>query len=240
MDSGTILFIALAVFAGAFVQGVSGLGFPLVVAPVVTQIVPGTGAVGLVNALSIVQNLWLIARTQGAVAWRVLWRMTPGLGLGIVLGWAIIQVLDEEYFPVIVAVSATASVLWLLFAKRFSGIVIDTVSSTWGGTVNTIAGVGGPPIASFLVTRGLSFSSYVRTLQVTFAVIDVISLPILGVYAPSATAIGAWILALFIGSIGGELFRRRLSETQAQTLGKSVIIVVCLVALVRSLITIMQ
>lgn len=240
MDSGTILFIALAVFAGAFVQGVSGLGFPLVVAPVVTQIVPGTGAVGLVNALSIVQNLWLIARTQGAVAWRVLWRMTPGLGLGIVLGWAIIQVLDEEYFPVIVAVSATASVLWLLFAKRFSGIVVDTVSSTWGGTVNTIAGVGGPPIASFLFTRGLGFSSYVRTLQVTFAVIDVISLPILGVYAPSATGIGVWILVLFIGSMGGELFRRRLTETQAQTLGKSVIIVVCIVALVRSVVTIMQ
>lgn len=240
MDSGTILFIALAVFAGAFVQGVSGLGFPLVVAPVVTQIVPDTGAVGLVNALSIVQNLWLIARTQGTVAWRVLFRMTPGLALGVALGWAILQVLNQEFFPVIVAVSATASVLWLLFAKRFSGIVIDTLSSTWGGTVNTIAGVGGPPIASFLVTRGLSFSSYVRTLQVTFAVIDVISLPILGVYAPSATAIGIWIFVLFIGSICGELFRRRLSENQAQTLGKSVIIVVCIVALVRSLITIMQ
>ena len=240
MDSGTILFIALAIFAGAFVQGISGLGFPLVVAPVVTQIVPGTGAVGLVNALSIVQNLWLIARTRGAVAWHVLLRMTPGLALGIVLGWAILQVLNEEYFPVVVAVSATASVAWLLLGKRLNGLVVDTVSSTWGGTVNTIAGVGGPPIASFLVTRGLTFSSYVRTLQVTFAVIDVISLPILGVYAPSFAAISAWILMLLIGSVVGELFRRRLSETQAQTLGKSVIIVVCVVALVRSLITIVQ
>lgn len=239
MDSGTILFIALVVFAGAFVQGVSGLGFPLVVAPVVTQIVPGTGAVGLVNALSIVQNLWLIARTRGTVAWPILLRMTPGLAIGIFLGWAILQVLSEEYFPVIVAVSATASVLWLLFAKRFKGIVIDSISATWGGTVNTIAGVGGPPIASFLVTRELTFSSYVRTLQVTFAVIDIVSLPILGVYAPSFTAIISWVATLVIGSVAGEILRRRLSEVQAQTLGKSVIIVVCLVALIRSLITIL-
>jgi uncharacterized membrane protein YfcA len=240
MDPGTIAFIAVVVCAGALVQGLSGLGFPLVVAPVVTQIVPGTGAVGLVNALSIVQNLWLIARTRGAVAWPVLFRMAPGLALGIMLGWVILQVLNEEYFPVIVAVSATASVLWLLFAKRFKGFISDSVSAAWGGAVNTIAGVGGPPIASFLVMRGLTFSSYVRTLQVTFAVIDVISLPILGVYAPSFTAIAVWVFVLFLGSLAGELFRQRLSEHQAETIGKSVIIVVCVIALVRSLITISQ
>jgi uncharacterized membrane protein YfcA len=240
VDSVAVMLIASVVFAGAFVQGISGLGFPLVAAPVVTQIVPGTGAVGLVNALSIVQNLWLIARTDAPIAWRLLWRMTPGLLLGIALGWAALQVIDDRTLPLIVAISASASVAWLLVAKRLRGFVADSIASTWGGLVNTIAGVGGPPIASFLVTRGLTFATYVRTLQVTFAIIDLISLPILGVYAPSIGAVVTWIAVLFAGSILGEFARKRLTETTAQKLGKVVIIIVCLVALLRSVMTLLQ
>ena len=240
MDAVTVLLISGVVFAGAFVQGISGLGFPLVAAPVVTQIVPGTGAVGLVNALSIVQNIWLIARTDGSIAWRLLLRMAPGLLLGIALGWALLRVIDDRTLPLIVAVSATASVVWLLTAQRIRGITADSIASVWGGLVNTIAGVGGPPIASFLVTRGLTFATYVRTLQVTFAIIDLISLPILGVYAPSLTAVAAWIGALFVGSVIGEWSRKRLTESSARLLGKAMIITVCLVALTRSLITLLQ
>lgn len=237
MDGLSVLFISLIVAAGAFVQGISGLGFPLVTSPVVTQIVPGTGAVGLVNALSIIQNIWLIARTDGSIAWRVLLRMAPGLAIGIVLGWALLRIIDDDTLPLIVAISATASVIWLLYAKRLRGLFADSIAATWGGAVNTVAGVGGPPIASFLITRGLTFTTYVRTLQVTFAVIDLISLPILGVYAPSIGAVGAWISCLFVGSIAGEWFRKRMSDAAAQKLGKTVIITVCLVALSRSLMT---
>jgi hypothetical protein len=39
------------------VQGLTGLGFALVSAPIVTQLVSGTGGVGLVNALSIVLSI---------------------------------------------------------------------------------------------------------------------------------------------------------------------------------------
>lgn len=240
MESGLIAFIAIAVFAGALVQGLSGLGFPLVVSPVATQLVPGTGAVGLVNALSIVQNVWLIFRTKGPVAWRAFWQMVPGLVIGIMLGALVVRFGSERLFPVIVATSATASMLWLLFAHKFTHAAAGFFSSVWGGTVNTIAGVGGPPIASFLVSRGITFNSYVRTLQLTFAIIDVISLPILGVFAPSVVAIVAWLIALMAGSVLGELLRRRLSEDTAKRIGKFTILVVCVVALVRSVVVIAQ
>lgn len=240
MDVSTTTFIAVAVFAGAFVQGLSGLGFPLVVSPVATQIVPGSGAVGLVNALSIVQNVWLIFRTKGPVAWRLFWQMVPGLVIGIVLGALVVWFGSERLFPVIVAISATASMLWLLFAHRVTHAAAGFLSSVWGGAVNTIAGVGGPPIASFLVSRGIGFDSYVRTLQLTFAIIDVVSLPILGVFAPSWAAVIVWLVALMIGSVIGELLRRRLAQDTSKRIGKIIIMVVCSVALVRSLIVIAQ
>ncbi len=240
MDTPTVVLICIAVFSGAFVQGLSGLGFPLVVSPVVTQIVPGTGAVGLVNGLSIVQNIWLIARTKGSIEWREIFRMLPGLSIGIFLGWLILQNLNEDLFPLIVAISATASMIWLVFSHRFGGALAGGFSAVWSGTVNTIAGVGGPPIASYLISRKITMNTYLRTLQVIFAVIDLVSLPILGIYAPSVWAIVAWVAVLFAGSVVGERSRGRLSEATARNVGKYVILVVCLAVLIRSIAVLLQ
>jgi uncharacterized membrane protein YfcA len=230
-----VTMIALAVAAGALVQGLSGLGFALVCAPIVTQIVPGTSGVGLVNALSIVQNGWLIARTDGRIAWPVLIRMLPGLVIGILLGWLALGAMDPAGYRVVVAASACGSIGWLLLAGRFSGRAAGLVSAVWGGAVNTVAGVGGPPIAAYLVTRGLDFSAYVRTLQVVFAALSVVSLPLLGVALPSFGAVAVWITALLTGSACGEVLRRRLAESTAERVGRIVIVIVCLAALANSL-----
>ncbi len=235
MDTGTVLFVALAVAAGGLVQGLSGLGFALVSAPVVTQLVPGTAGVGLVNALSIIQNLWLIVRTDGRMAWREVRAMLPGLAIGVGLGWLVLQRSSPALFDVIVAASALGSMVWLLIAGRFASRAAGLVSAVWGGTVNTVAGVGGPPIAAYLVTRGLDVRSYFRTLQVVFAVLSLVSLPMLGVYVPSLGAGLAWVGALVIGSTSGELARRRFSVASTQRIARWAIVVVCVVALVRAL-----
>lgn len=235
MDTGTVVLVAIAVAAGGLVQGLSGLGFALVSAPVISQVVPGTAGIGLVNALSIVQNLWLIARTDGRLAWLEMRRMLPGLVIGVGLGWLLLRMSSPAVFDLMVAVSACGSVAWLLLAGRFRGPAAGVVSGVWGGTVNTVSGVGGPPIAAYLVTRGLQPGSYLRTLQVVFAVLSLVSLPLLGVYVPSATAIIVWILALTAGSVGGELLRHRLNERSAQRIARTAIVVVCGVALLRSL-----
>jgi len=236
VDTGTVVFVALAVAAGGLVQGLSGLGFALVSAPVVSQLVPGTAGIGLVNALSIVQNLWLIVRTDGRMAWREVRTMLPGLAIGVGLGWLVLRASSPALFDVIVAVSALGSMVWLLLAGRFTSPAAGVVSATWGGTVNTVAGVGGPPIAAYLVTRGLDVRSYFRTLQVVFAVLSLVSLPLLGVYVPSLVAGLAWVLALVAGSTTGELARRRFSVESTQRIARWAILIVCVVALARALI----
>jgi uncharacterized membrane protein YfcA len=237
VETGTVTLIAIAVAGGGLVQGLSGLGFALVAAPMVTQLVSGTAGVGLVNALSIVQNGWLIARTDGRIAWAQLRRMLPGLAIGVLLGWLVLRRAAPSAYPVIVAASACGSVAWLLLAGRFRGAAAGVLSAVWGAVVNTVAGVGGPPIAAYLVTRGLDFSSYVRTLQVVFAALSLVSLPMLGVEVPSASALAIWIAALIAGSAVGELLRRHLDESLAQRVGRITIVVVCIVALARSLAT---
>jgi uncharacterized membrane protein YfcA len=234
VDTGTIALIAVAVAAGGLVQGLTGLGFALVAAPVVTQLVSGTGGVGLVNALSITQNIWLIARTEGRIAWEEIRRMAPGLVAGVLLGWLILRNADPRLYDVIVAASALGSVIWLLLAGRFRSTAAGALSAIWGATVNTVAGVGGPPIAAYLVTRGLNFSSYLRSLQVVFAALSLVSLPLLGVVVPSWWAMAIWVVALISGSACGEYARRRFDESATQRIGRGAIVVVCVVAFVRA------
>jgi uncharacterized membrane protein YfcA len=237
VEAGTVALIAIAVAAGGLVQGLTGLGFALVSAPVVTQLVSGTGGVGLVNALSIVQNIWLIARTEGHIAWAEIRRMLPGLTIGVLLGWLVLRTSDPALYDVIVAASALGSVVWLLLAGRFRGMLAGIFSAVWGGVVNTVAGVGGPPIAAYLVTRGMDFSSYLRTLQVVFATLSIVSLPLLGVVVPSGWAILVWVLALIAGSAIGEFLRHRFDEADTQRIGRGAIVVVCTAALIRALIS---
>ena len=236
MDTGTVALIALSVAAGGLVQGLSGLGFALVCAPVVTQVLPGTSGVGLVNALSIVQNGWLIVRTDGRIAWREVRRMLPGLAVGFLLGWLALRLADPRLYSLIVAASACGSIVWLLMAGRFRGPLAGLLSAVWGAAVNTVAGVGGPPLAAYLVTRGLPVASYVRTLQVVFAILSLASLPILGVAVPSVAAVLIWVGALIVGSVGGETIRRHADERVAQRVARVAIIVVCAVAFVRALV----
>jgi uncharacterized membrane protein YfcA len=235
VDTGTVVLIALAVAAGGLVQGLTGLGFALVSAPVVTQLVSGTGGIGLVNALSIIQNIWLIARTEGRIAWGEIRRMLPGLALGVALGWLVLRTSDPRLYDVIVAASACGSVAWLLLAGRFRSTAAGVLSAVWGGVVNTVAGVGGPPIAAYLVTRGLDFDSYLRTLQVVFAMLSLVSLPLLGVDVPSVGAVLIWIAALIVGSALGEFLRHRFDEVTTQRIGKGAIVIVCVTALIRSI-----
>jgi len=235
VDTGTITLIAIAVAAGGLVQGLTGLGFALVSAPVVTQLVAGTGGVGLVNALSITQNIWLIARTEGRIAWDEIRRLAPGLLVGVLLGWLILRRIDPRLYDVLVAASALGSVVWLLLAGRFRSTAAGVLSAVWGATVNTVAGVGGPPIAAYLVTRGLHFSSYLRTLQVVFASLSLVSLPLLGVTIPSVWAVAVWTAALIAGSVCGEFARQRFDEDATQRIGRWAIVIVCVVALARAI-----
>ena len=97
-----LLILAGAVLLGAVVQGLSGLGFPLVASPAATQLIPGSAAIGLVNLLALVQNIWQVWRDQGEIRWKIIRRLGPGMILGVVVGVLPLYLLDDELRPFVV------------------------------------------------------------------------------------------------------------------------------------------
>jgi len=235
VSSDSFLIAGLALLLSAFIQGMSGVGFSLVAAPALAALYPGPSAIGLVNLMALVQNLWHIWREKGRIHWVILKRMGVPLLVGVVIGFIAIRVIPTEWRPAIVAASSLLGLAALLFWHPGSSRVSAAVSGTWGGAVNTFAGVGGPPLAAFLIKQGWSHADYVRTQMVVFASLNIVSLPLLGLPMTAWWVIPAGVVLVIAGTALGITSRRFVSAQHALLLTKILIGVVAGLALVRAL-----
>lgn len=231
--------VAIAIFLGAVVQGSSGLGFNLTAAPIVNAVMPGPPSVGLVNLFALLQNALLLTRVKGRIQWRIFRILGPSLGVGVAIGFVMVRTIPDSVMPIIVALSALASLFTLVAWRSGSGARSGAIAGVWSGAINTYAGVGGPPVASYLISQGWTHGDFLRTLQVVFIGIDIVSLPILGL-----PALPWWFYLLAVGCLGGGTqvgtrLGKRLTPDQAVRLSRTVIAVAALASLIYSVISLL-
>ncbi len=231
--------VAGAIFLGAVVQGSSGLGFNLTAAPIVNSIMPGPSSVGLINLFALLQNSWLLTRERGRIHWEAFRILGPSLAVGVLIGFAMVKLIPDAVMPILIALSALASLITLAFWKSGARPADGAIAGVWSGAINTYAGVGGPPVASYLINQGWAHGDFLRTLQLVFIGIDIVSLPILGLPALPWWFYAIGVGCLLIGTGAGSLLRRRLSQAQAVRLSRTVIAVAALTSLIYSTITLL-
>jgi len=144
------LFCALAVLAGACVQGASGIGFALFAAPIVAlrlpELVPGPmivlgGAVSLLAALR--EYRQIDVRTTGlALAGRLPGSIVAGLAVGLLPRTAFAAV----FAALILAAVALSLVGWRVRANAPALLTAGFAS----GFMGTLTSVGTPPMAIVL------------------------------------------------------------------------------------------
>jgi uncharacterized membrane protein YfcA len=234
-----IAIIEGAIFLGAVVQGSSGLGFNLTAAPIVNSIMPGPSSVGLINLFALLQNSWLLTKERGRIHWDSFRILGPSLAFGVLIGFAMVKLIPDAVMPILIALSALASLITLAVWRSGSGPVSGFVAGVWSGAINTYAGVGGPPVASYLINQGWSHGDFLRTLQLVFIGIDIVSLPILGLPSLPWWFYAVGVGCLILGTRAGSLLRGRLSQQQAVRLSRAVIAVAALASLTYSTITLL-
>lgn len=147
IDAWTWAVLALAVFTGATVQGLVGLGIGLVAAPVTTLVEPALMP-ALLLWLAAVMPLVTLAREHDAIDWRGQGWSFPTRVLGTGVGVALVAAFTTQQLGVAVAIMVLVVVgltvrTVRLPVNRVSLLITGFVS----GVTGTATSIGGPPMA---------------------------------------------------------------------------------------------
>lgn len=147
MTSLQFAVVFAAVLAAGFVQGTTGVGFALIVAPVMALLAPALLPVGVLM-LMLPLNVYVLWRERGALDKSGATWITAGRVVGTFGGLWVLLALTARQLDVVVGLATLAAVLATLFAPAFTpGRRAFIVSGLVTGVTETATGIGGPPLA---------------------------------------------------------------------------------------------
>lgn len=214
MSVEVISLISFVVLLGAFIQGTCGMGFALIVVPVIS----------LLNPTSLpVTVLLLMLPLNGYIAWRE-WNALDKIGaiwigmgrfIGTFGGIAILSLLSMKSLSIFVGLSTifAAVVTWFIPAfnpnkKAYIGAGLIT------GITETTTGIGGPPLA--LTYQHRPVAEMRATIAVSFLFGEIISLIFLalsGHIHPDLMYSSLWFLpALIVGSVLSQSIHNSINQ----------------------------
>lgn len=172
--------VLAAVVVGAVAQRISGLGFALVVSPV---LVLGLGAfdgvmvVNLCAAVSAAMALFLVRRD---VDWRRYAALAGCAVVGIVPGAVLAASLPgpvvELSIGLLLIVALTVSVVLTRTSLVLAGPATMATSGILSGAMNAAAGIGGPAVSVYAMLSRWPHRSFAATLQPYFLTLGLCSL----------------------------------------------------------------
>ena len=198
------LWLSAAVTFAAFVQGTTGVGFALLVAPVCGLLEPSLLPVGVL-VLMLPLNAYVGWREWAAIDGASAGWITVGRAVGTGGGLAVLALLTARQLGLFVSASILAAVAATLLAPTFRpGRRTLIAAGVVTGVTETATGVGGPPLA--LALQHGSPARMRSTIALCFLVGEVMSLALLtfggrvgagdlgsSMQLLPALALGAWL-----------------------------------------------
>lgn len=214
-----LLLLALSVALGGATQRVTGLGFALVASPLLVLVAGGFQGVLLANTLSLLTNLAVLAMTWRDVEVRRALKLgLPALGAAPFGAWAAGALPEPVLMVVIgslvlVALAVVTRAGELAFLRGTPGAVGAGMAS---GLMNASAGVAGPALMVYAVSTRWPHRSFVASMQLTCALINVGSISAKGLPTLSAWQLIVTLLALPTGLLVGQLMAPRLPAARGR------------------------
>ena len=213
MSVESLLLLSLAVTFAAFVQGATGVGFALIVAPLVSLLEPRLLPVCLL-ALMIPLNFYVAWRERAQVDRKGASWITAGRIGGTVGGLWLLAALTTSQLNIFVALATIAAVLLTLAMPAFTPARRAFLASGLvTGITETATGIGGPPLA--LVYQHQPPPVMRSTVALCFLVGEVISLAVLlfmhRIEPFHLRAAAELLPALAVGSVLSQTVHRRVN-----------------------------
>jgi uncharacterized membrane protein YfcA len=178
VDWGDAAAVAsLALIAGC-AQALTGFGFALVIVPPLAVALGAKDAVVVASMLGSGLNAARLVRTRGHVEWATASRFVAGSFLGLPLGLAVLEGLDERVLQGVIALTVLAFALLIVRGARLSwaGTGTDLAAGVVSGVCGTATGMSGPPLVVTLHGRAVEPDGFRATLAATFFATGVLTI----------------------------------------------------------------
>lgn len=201
MPEPLLLPLMAVVLLAAWVQGSTGMGFALILAPVLALLAPELLPV-CVLALMVPLNAYIAWRDRRALSWHSVAWISVGRLAGTGGGLALLWLLSVPALSVLVGASTLAAALLTLAMPAFApGVVTLLLAGLTTGITETATSIGGPPLALALQHRPVAEMR--ATMALCFLLGELLTLGLLqwgGLIHASHWLATAWLLpALALG-----------------------------------------
>lgn len=213
----TLALVCAGALAAASVQATAGIGFALVLTPVMFAVLSPTGAIVTVTVLGLELNLLVLLaeRRRPRVAWRELVPILVAAAPGTVCGVLVLRALPKPVLQVTVGLALIVAAT-LLARRRVEPVPTGSGSAPsrlavgfTTGVLTTSTGVSGPPLALWLASTRLTPAELRDSLSALFVAIGVIGFaslaPVLGRAHLDASLVAAGLACV----VGGHAIGRR-------------------------------
>jgi uncharacterized membrane protein YfcA len=185
--------VGLGALVASSVQSTTGLGFALVLTPVLFGLLSPTTAVVLVTVLGLELNLLVLLaeRRPLHVAWREVGPLLAAAVPGAVCGLLLLRDLSKPVLQIGVGVLVVTAAGVRLRSQRASvartgGTRARIAVGFTTGAMTTSAGITGPPVALWFARRGMSPREVRDSLSALFLALGVVALIVLIPVLPRA------------------------------------------------------
>ncbi|OMQ46502.1 sulfite exporter TauE/SafE family protein [Ensifer sp. 1H6] len=218
MSISLIAILAIVTFVSAFIQGALGIGFALIVAPVVGMLKPELLPVTLL-LLMLPLNLHVALRERAHVDWSGATWITVGRFAGTFAGLWLLAALSLDQLDLAVGIFTVIAAAAALVAPPFTPNKPSALGvGLFTGVTETATGIGGPPLA--LLYQHAKAPVLRATVAFCFLVGEVMSLVVLAIsgrlgfeqllaalYLTPAVLLGSAVSRLAHHCIGGRGLR---------------------------------
>ncbi|MGO4711122.1 sulfite exporter TauE/SafE family protein [Bradyrhizobium sp. 2TAF24] len=177
MSLGLLALIAVVVAVAGFVQAAIGVGFALIVAPVMALVAP-TFLPGGLLLLMLPLNAFVAWRERRAVDWFGTGWITAGRTAGTFAGYWILVAVSSALLNLLVGAATLLAAVASLLAPKFApSRPAFLAAGLVTGVTETATGIGGPPLA--LVYQHHSAAQLRANVALCFLIGEVFSLLLL-------------------------------------------------------------
>jgi uncharacterized membrane protein YfcA len=219
--TAAIVAQALAIYIGAGVQRVSGIGFALIASPLLVLLLGPYEGVVLANLLAGVVAAATLAITWRDVDRRRAWTLVPAGLLGVIPGVLVARALPTDVLQILVGTVILIGMLLVSVSARVRlhpGATTNVGAGLASGFMAATAGVGGPALTVYAAATGWQQRAFAATAQISFAGQGILSAALKGLPALSPARAALFIVVIAVGLGTGHLLAGRVPASTARRL----------------------